>query len=127
MTYWYVLFVLTGYEEKVKDKINEYNIEEVEAFIPKKTKHFKIKGQVIKKEEILFKGYVFENPSYLTKSLRSFYRKISSISLDLSNYLNMIGKVPNPSIPRKENFWSNSQTKKISSKNPLDSSKAIRS
>lgn len=75
MIYWYVLFVLTGYEEKVKDKINEYNIEEVEAFIPKKTKHYKIKGQVIKKEEILFKGYVFVKSELSYKEFKIFLSK----------------------------------------------------
>ena len=75
MKYWYVLFVLTGYEEKVKDKINEYNIEEIEAFIPKKTKHYKIKGQVIKKEEILFKGYIFVKTDLPYKEFKVFLSK----------------------------------------------------
>lgn len=79
MKYWYVLFVLSGYEEKIKDKINGSNDFEIEAFIPKKIKHFKSKHQVIKKEEVLFKGYVFvktdlsykEFKVYLNQEIRS--------------------------------------------------------
>ena len=54
---WYVLFVLGGKEEVIKDKTNQF--EQVEAFIPKKVKFYKNKGIVHKEISLLFPNYVF--------------------------------------------------------------------
>jgi transcriptional antiterminator NusG len=52
-----VIQVLAGKEEKIITSINQSDI--VNAFIPKRTKVLRQKGQVLKIHEILFPGYVF--------------------------------------------------------------------
>lgn len=54
---WHVIFVLGGFEEMIQDKLSSFD--HIEAFIPKKVKLFKKKGQVIKDITFLFPNYVF--------------------------------------------------------------------
>ena len=58
--YWYVMFVLGGYEQTIANKINQLSEEvNIEAFLPKVQKAFRKKGQVKIEEHLLFKNYVF--------------------------------------------------------------------
>ncbi|MBM6840746.1 antiterminator LoaP [[Clostridium] spiroforme] len=58
---WYVIQVKTGNEEKIKDICQRLISKDVlqECFIPKTKRIRKIRGNIIEREEILFKGYVF--------------------------------------------------------------------
>ncbi len=73
---WYAVWVRTGQEQKVLDLCVE-KIEDREAFeecfLPKYEKPRKVNGQWVKREEILFPGYLFfvaENPERLQGALR---------------------------------------------------------
>ena len=58
---WYVVQVMTGNEEKIRDMCYRLISREIliECFIPKVKRMKKIRGSFHEVEEILFKGYVF--------------------------------------------------------------------
>ena len=74
---WYAVWVSTGQEEQVKAicdrKLGNLNIYE-ECFLPKYEKPWRENGAWIKKEKVLFPGYLFfvtEDPQGLYQALRS--------------------------------------------------------
>lgn len=73
MNQWHVIFVRSGSEEKIKQRFN--SSEDFMAFIPKKMVYHRKQGIVSKKEEILFKGYVFIETSKNAKDLRIYLAK----------------------------------------------------
>ncbi len=56
MANWYVLFVMGGYEEKVKDTLIR---EGYDAFLPKKVILYRKERRYIRQEKLMFPGYVF--------------------------------------------------------------------
>lgn len=74
---WYAVWVQTGREEQIKmvcdRKLGSGNIYE-ECFLPKYEKPWKENGEWIKKQKILFPGYLFfvtEEPEELHQALKS--------------------------------------------------------
>ena len=60
MSYWYVLFVLTGHERQVENRImNQLYDEVIVPFIPMLETLFKRAGKVKREINIMFPGYVF--------------------------------------------------------------------
>ena len=57
---WYVLFVMTGYEQKILDEISRtWRIDGLNPFIPMYEAIFKNAGRIHKEKRRLFPGYVF--------------------------------------------------------------------
>lgn len=76
MVNWYVMQVMSGHEDKIKEQckllLNEHCYEE--CFVPKRKRLMKIKGSWKEIEEVLFKGYVFmitDDPDHLALELRN--------------------------------------------------------
>jgi len=58
--YWYVLFVKTGYEERILHEISSlWGIEGLRPFIPMYSSRFKKAGRLISEKHRLFPGYIF--------------------------------------------------------------------
>lgn len=75
---WYAVWVSTGQEEQVKTicdrKLGNLNIYE-ECFLPKYEKPWRENGAWIKKEKVLFPGYLF----FVTENLQGLYQALRSI------------------------------------------------
>lgn len=62
MKKWYVIFTRSGYENEVKNIIeNCFSKEEVKLLIPRRKIIERVKGQRVEKIKLLFPGYVFVN------------------------------------------------------------------
>ncbi|MFV9567142.1 antiterminator LoaP [Thermoanaerobacter mathranii] len=61
MKKWYVIFTRGGFENKVKDIIQNCFKEEVKLLVPKRKIIERVKGQPVEKIKLLFPGYVFVN------------------------------------------------------------------
>jgi len=58
MLYWYVLFVITGREHHIANKLKKFN-ENFTPFIPMRELFYKKSGKVHKEMKIIFPSYVF--------------------------------------------------------------------
>ncbi|MGH2330672.1 antiterminator LoaP [Thermoanaerobacter mathranii] len=61
MKKWYVIFTRGGFENKVKNIIQNCFKEEVKLLVPKRKIIERVKGQPVEKIKLLFPGYVFVN------------------------------------------------------------------
>lgn len=59
--YWYVLFIKTGFEKHMIDKLNKYFLnDESRAFLPYVEFYHKYANKIVRKErKLMFPGYVF--------------------------------------------------------------------
>jgi transcriptional antiterminator NusG len=58
--FWYVLFVKTGYEDKVVNEIKRsWKVGEIRPFVPKRDSKFRKAGKVILEKCCLLPGYIF--------------------------------------------------------------------
>ena len=74
---WYVIQVKCGNEERIKEICQRLISKDIlqECFIPKTKRIRKIRGNIIEREEILFKGYVF----MITDTIDDLYQSLKLI------------------------------------------------
>ena len=88
MSYWYILWVLTGHETQVEKKITEQLSDEViEPFIPMLETLFKRAGKVKKELNIMFPGYVFAESDLESIQFMQCTRRFVKASKDIIGIL----------------------------------------
>lgn len=88
MTNWYILFVVTGYEQDISNRIDMmFKNEDLNAFIPKKEILFRKLGKVLKEAKIMFPGYVFIESSLYDFEFLQHKRRILATSKNIIRLL----------------------------------------
>lgn len=88
MSYWYILWVLTGRETQVKNRVMEQlYIEGIVPFIPMLETLFKRAGRVKKELSIMFPGYVFIETNLESKEFKQRIIQFTRSSKDIIGIL----------------------------------------